>query len=291
MADSPAQQIEAAGWSKEALEDAIDKEALDDVLNWIGTTTSKGLLEDGAARDGQISTQRTYEILTERADEPLIVRGISSVLSKPIKTKDGFYTACAGLDGIVSQLPLATLRLYRPALETLASIDTADGPPEVSLPSLASRAKDAIKFIDYPDLSWAPQHKGDYMGERSLSERVHTADQMKPHVGELLDWLADANWPPHLGCLKQLARFPEVTIDPIKEMISKNRNDPEWLLHLVEFVEEHVPVGILWERTESELTLLASSEANDEENIDLSEAAQRMLGLLKEWQGLNRVAN
>jgi hypothetical protein len=284
MADSQAQQIEAAGWSKEALEEAITKGALDDVLYWIGTTTSNAVTEDAAASDGLVSTQRTYEILAERAGELPIVRGISSVLSKPIKTKDDFWTACAGLDGILSELPLATLRLYRPALETLAAADSEDSPPGVSVHSLASRAKDAVKFIDYPELAWAPQHKFDYMGERSLSERVQTADEMKPHVRELLDWLADYNWPPMPGCSKQLARFPEVTIDPIKEIISKNRNDPDWLLHLVEFVERYVPVGELWEKMEPELTLFANIKADDEDSVEFSETAQRMLGLLKAWQ-------
>lgn len=260
-----------AGWSREALDEAIGSGSLDHVLHWIGTTESNGAAEE--ARD----------ILIARAQEPLVIQGISSVLSKPVKARDDFYTACFALDSIVSDLPLATLRLYRSGIETLAA-STEDSPPGVSLPSLTSRAKDAIKFIDFPELAWAPQHKTGYMGERGLLERVHTAQQMKPHARDLLGWLADYNWPPYLGCVKQLARFPEVAVDPIKEIIADNRDDPEWLLHLLDFVKESVPVGVLWETLEPELSLLASSEADDEENRDLAEAAQSMLGLLSGWK-------
>lgn len=285
MPDGQLPQIEAAGWSREALDEAIDKGSLDHVLYWIGTEQTSAIAgEDAASVDqASISTTKACDILIERASEPLVIRGISSVLSRPVKSRDDFFTVCAGLDGIVSYLPLAALRLYRPGLEILAT-STAESPPGVSLPSLTNRAKDAVKFIDFPHLTWAPQHKTDFMGERSLEERVHTAHQMRPHARELLDWLADCNWPPRSGCIKQLARFPEVAVDPIKEIVAGNRNDPEWLLHLVEFVEENVPIGVLWEKLEPELKLLASSEAEDEENRDLADAAQRLLGLLKEWQ-------
>lgn len=221
------------------------------------------------------------EVIRQAAD-PSVVHNISSTLSKPINSKFDFFVVCAALDDIVSHLPLATLELYRPALETLASADSAPSPEGVSVPCLAGRARDALKFIDNPHLAWAPQHKFDCMGDRSLAERVHTAEQMEPYVDELLGWLADLNWPPYLGCQKQLARFPEVTIDPIKEVILKNRNDPEWLLHVLEFVEEHVPMGTLWKRIEPELIQLANGEAEDEEGVELLEAAQRMLRLLKE---------
>ncbi|KAL7892511.1 hypothetical protein HDV63DRAFT_398572 [Trichoderma sp. SZMC 28014] len=217
-----------------------------------------------------------------QAADPSVVQDISATLSKPINTKFDFFVVCAALDDIVCHLPLATLELYRPALETLASADSAASPEGVSVPCLAGRARDALKFIDSPHLAWAPQHKFDCMGDRSLTERVRTAEQMKPFVDELLGWLADINWPPYLGCQKQLARFPEVTIDPIKEVIVKNRNDPEWLLHVLEFVEEYVPVGTLWKRLEPELIQLANGEAEDEEGVELQGAAQRMLRLLKE---------
>ncbi|EHK45613.1 hypothetical protein TRIATDRAFT_299324 [Trichoderma atroviride IMI 206040] len=106
---------------------------------------------------------------------------------------------------------------------------------------------------------------------------------MEPYVDELLGWLADPNWPPYLGCQKQLARFPEVTIDPIKEVILKNRSDPEWLLYILDFVEGHVPVGTLWKRIEPELIQLANGEVEDEEGVvELPKSAQRMLRLLKE---------
>ncbi|KAL7955459.1 hypothetical protein V8C34DRAFT_291578 [Trichoderma compactum] len=260
-----------AGWSREALDEAIGSGSLDHVLHWIGATESHSAATE--ARD----------ILIARAQDPLVIQGIISVLSKPVKSKDDFYTACIGLDSIVGDLSLATLRLYRSGIETLAT-STEDSPPGVSLPSLRSRAKDAIKFIDFPELAWAPQHKTDYMGERSLSERVHTAQQMKPHARDLLGWLADYNWPPYLGCVKQLARFPEVAVGPIKEIIADSRDDPEWLLHLLDFVKDNVSIGVLWEKLEPELSLLAASEADDEENRDLAEAAQSMLGLLSEWR-------
>ncbi|KAK1242509.1 hypothetical protein MKX08_005321 [Trichoderma sp. CBMAI-0020] len=209
-----------------------------------------------------------------QAADPSVVHDISCTLSKPINSKFDFF--------VVSHLPLANLQLYRPALETPASADSAPSPEGVSVPCLAGRARDALKFIDNPHLAWAPQHKFDCMGDRSLAERVHTAEQMAPYVDELLGWLADPNWPPYLGCQKQLARFPEVTIGPIKEVILKNRTDPEWLLHVLEFVEGHVPVGTLWKRIEPQLIQLANGDVEDEEGVELAEAARRMLRLLKE---------
>ncbi|UKZ82234.1 hypothetical protein TrVFT333_010019 [Trichoderma virens FT-333] len=281
MPDSQSQQIEAR-WSRAALDEAIGSGSLDQVLRWIGTPSTAAVAGAGADAD-HISTTEACDILIDRAGEPLVIQGICSVLSKPVKSRDDFFTACAGLDCIVSYLPLATLRLYRPGIEILAA-STEESPPRVSLPSLTSRAKDAVKFIDFPELAWAPKHKFDFMGERSLSERVHTAQQMRPHAKDLLGWFADVNWPPRSGCIKQLARFPEVAVDPIKEIIAENRNDPEWLMYLLEFVEQHVSIGVLWEQLEPELVLLASSEAEDEENRDLTETAQRLLGQLNEWK-------
>lgn len=231
---------------------------------------------------GETSIPGAQQEVIRRAADPSVVCSISSTLSKPISSKFDFFVVCAALDDIVSHLPLAVLELYRPALATLASADSAPSPEGVSVPCLAGRARDAIKFIDSPHLAWVPQHKHDCMGNRSLSERVHTAEQMEPHVDQLLGWLADPNWPPYVGCQKQLARFPELTIDAIKEAILNNRNDPEWLLHILEFVEEYVPVGMLWERIDPELRQLANSEVEDEEDVELPEAAQRMLRLLKE---------
>lgn len=112
----------------------------------------------------------------------------------------------------------------------------------------------------------------------------HTADQMRPLARGMLVWLADCNWPPYSGCIKQLARFPEVAIDPIRDIVAEHRDDPEWLLHLVQFVEKNVPIGTLWERLEPELELLASSEVEDEENRDLAEACQDLLRMLKKWR-------
>ncbi|KKP03698.1 hypothetical protein THAR02_04214 [Trichoderma harzianum] len=279
-----AMQQTHAGWNREALDEAIDSGSLDRLLHWIGTTPSNSAAAEDADR---VSSTKARDILIARAQDPLVIQGISSVLSKPVKSKDDFYTACAGLDSILSDLPLATLRLYRSGIEALAA-NTTYGPSGVSLPSLTNRAKDAIKFIDFPELTWAPEHKMDYMAERSLSERVHTAQEMKPHARDLLGWLADYNWPPYSGCEKQLARFPEVAVDPIKEIIKDYRDDdPEWLLHLLDFVKESVPIGVLWEKLEPELSSLSSIEADDdddEEIRDLAETAKSMLGQLNEWK-------
>ncbi|KAK4061592.1 uncharacterized protein Triagg1_10221 [Trichoderma aggressivum f. europaeum] len=269
-AGSSMQQQTDAGWSREAIDEAIGSGSLDHLLHWIGTTERYN------------AAVKARDILIARAQDPLVIQGIISVLSEPVKSSNDFCTACAGLR-IVRDLPLATLRLYRSGLETLAA-STEDSPPGVSLPSLRSGAEDAIQFIDSPELAWAPQYKTDYMAERSLAERVHTAQQMKPYAMDLLGWLADLNWPPYLGCVKQLARFPEVAVDPIKEIIADNRDDPEWLLHILYFVEDSVPIGVLWEKLEPELSLLASSEAEDKLNRDLAEVAQSMLGLLSEWK-------
>ncbi|KAJ6521505.1 hypothetical protein B0H19DRAFT_841177, partial [Mycena capillaripes] len=63
---------------------------------------------------------------------------------------------------------------------------------------------------------------------------------MAPHVPGLLGWLADLNWPHSGGFWGHLERFPELAVDPIREILREG-GDGEWEYHLLEFLTSSVP--------------------------------------------------
>ncbi|KAK7408389.1 hypothetical protein QQX98_009429 [Neonectria punicea] len=154
--------------------------------------------------------------------------------------------------------------------------------------SLRQESKDLIRYLDNPEAVWVPSHKADCIGERSLQERVTTGEQMRPHIPGLLDWLADPNWPPFPGCRKQLARFPEETVEPIRRLFAKERGDGGWLLNVLEFVMECVPVGPLWEGLRAEVQAMADDPRGDEDDCELSDCARQWLAMLDAWNERTR---
>lgn len=237
-----------------------------------------GLQDDENTIDG------VFELIRSRAIEPPTVLAISGIIKKPIQTVKDFHTTWAAAQKVIAELPLSALPHYRQALQILADIDVMGGPPGVALWSLARHSADIIKFMDEPSLVWVPQHKADFMGGRSLQERVGSPEQMGPHVPELLVWLQDVNWPPYNGCVRQLARFPEVTVKPIQHIMMNEPTDTGWILHLLQFVEEHVPIGPLWEVLRLQMKVKADDRTDDPDIQMLSELAAQMLNTLKEWE-------
>ncbi|CAG9946074.1 unnamed protein product [Clonostachys rosea f. rosea IK726] len=210
---------------------------------------------------------------------------ICSAITRPITTDEEFEEAWDSLNYIYD-LPLKDLPPYESALQVLSKIDISKAPPGKGLYGLASGAGDVLKFMSNSTLVWVPQHKFDYMAERSLTERVSTAEQMRPHMAGLFHWLADYNWPPFTGCYKQLSRFPEATVSTIKEMCAGDPNDGELMEHVLDFVIEKVPKGSAWEElAPAVLSLQAKSAAKIKEGDDeWSELSKRATEWLQEYE-------
>ncbi|KAH8738171.1 hypothetical protein BGZ61DRAFT_583144 [Ilyonectria robusta] len=201
-----------------------------------------------------------------RATEPPTIAAIATVLQSSLRDQDEFRIAWTAFYEVVVELPSDAIRFYRPALEALSATE--------------SRKQESTTIFGQPEAVWVPTHKGDYIGELSLQQRVTTAEQMRPHVTELLGWLADGNWPPFRGSRKQLARFPEVTVEPIRELMEKERGDGGWLLNLLEFVGDCVPVGPLWEPLRPVVQAISDDPKGDEDDWELSDCARLWLSLL-----------
>lgn len=230
------------------------------------------------AEDGQ-NEQLLTQLVRDRAAEAPVADAITLILSTPVTSAASFRTAWTAVS-ILTELPLDVLPLYRQALVNLSAMDIDSPPPGIGLSTLRAQGSDVLRFMDNPDQAWTPQHKGDWMAERSLTERVHSAEAMRPHVQGLLGWLCDVNWPPFQGCRKQLARFPEVVVPAIRELLATETEDLEWLTRMIEFVHDEVPVGALWETMRAEVEAKVDRHSTDEDDKELSEAAETWLKVL-----------
>lgn len=233
------------------------------------------------------------KMVRSRAIEPPTIAAIATVLRSSLRDQDEFYIAWTAFYEVVIELPSEAIQFYRPALEALSVTESSDtgtlASHSVAATSLRKESKDLLRYLDNPEAVWVPTHKSDYIGELSLQQRVTTAEQMRPHVTELLGWLADGNWPPFSGCRKQLARFPEVTVEPIRELMEKERGDGGWLLNLLEFVGDCVPVGPLWEPLRPVVQAISDDHKGDEDDWELSDCARLWLARLDEWEEKNKV--
>ncbi|KAJ7785277.1 hypothetical protein DFH07DRAFT_726162 [Mycena maculata] len=107
---------------------------------------------------------------------------------------------------------------------------------------------------------------------------------MAPFVPELLDWLKDANWPPYGACWLQLTRFPELAVDPIRQVL-RDGEDGEWEEHLLQFIEREMPPEVR-ETARAEVERVAQRPTQDEIDCEAVEAAN---DCLREMDGyLNR---
>ncbi|KAH7162248.1 hypothetical protein B0J13DRAFT_535477 [Dactylonectria estremocensis] len=229
------------------------------------------------------------EILQSRATEPQTIAAIEAIMQSPLVDQDAFYVSWTAFNDVVFKLPTEAMKFYRPALEFLSARELSDDGTAAeyyaAARNLRQGSKDLLRYLDDPDAVWVPKTKFDGVGELSLQQRVTTAEQMRPHVPGLLGWLADGNWPPFSGCRAQLARFPEVTAEPIRALMEEQRGDGGWLLGLLEFVEECVPVGPLWEGLRPVVQAMVDEPKGDEDDWELSDCARRWLAALDAWKG------
>ncbi|KAJ7463927.1 hypothetical protein FB451DRAFT_1561886 [Mycena latifolia] len=183
---------------------------------------------------------------------------------------------------VLADLPRDRLELYRGALTRLATQPT-DAEAAADLPE---RSTDILKFLDAAS-PWAPLTKSDDMAIRSLDLLVQTPEAMRPFVPALLEWLQDCNWPPWGGCRAQLARFPEVAIDPIRDILRKG-DDGEWEGHLLSFLVDCMP-GQVRERARAEVERIAQRPTQSKIDNDAVETAEECLKEMDHWVDRARI--
>ncbi|KAJ7447820.1 hypothetical protein FB451DRAFT_1054215 [Mycena latifolia] len=101
---------------------------------------------------------------------------------------------------------------------------------------------------------------------------------MRPFVPGLLEWLQDPNWPPCHNCCIQLARFPEVAMDPIREVLSR---DDEWWEEILLHSLLNCVTGGARERVRVEVERIAQRPTLEE--VDASETANECLKEMYHW--------
>lgn len=204
------------------------------------------------------------ELIRHRINEPPVISTLASILKQLDNSETHLNSVEAAID-CVAIIPADQQLPFRPALVHISELESGGRRLHYRTSALALKAKDMIRFMDDPTAVWAPQHKFDVMSLRTLEERVHTAEQMRPHVYELLCWLQDANWPPF-------------------SVIKKHRGEGDWILHMLEFVEQHVPMGPLWEGLSPQVQELTKDPVGDEEDWELPEYAAHWVEVLNEWK-------
>ncbi|KAJ7185287.1 hypothetical protein C8R46DRAFT_1025365 [Mycena filopes] len=204
-------------------------------------------------------------------DNPLV----SAIKSTLAETAESATLRRFLLIHILAALPKDRIELYRATLTHLAT-SPYDG--------LSQPSTDLIAFLD--GAQWVPRSKSDFLAFRSL-DAVQSAEEMRPHVDGLLEWLQDPNWPPFSGCWDQLARFPDVALTPICELL-RIGDDGAWTCYLLGFLTQCMP-GQLRERARVHVERIAQRPTQDELDNDCVEAAQECLQAMDDWKDRARI--
>jgi hypothetical protein len=125
-----------------------------------------------------------------------------------------------------------------------------------------------------------PDSKFDELAVRSL-EMVQTAEEMSPLVPVLLCWIADMNWPVASGCWDQLARFPELTIDPIRAVL-RSGDDAGLESNLLDFLLRAVPRPLM-ERVRPEIERVAQRPTEEEIEYLTVDSVNDCLEAMDQW--------
>ncbi|PTD07480.1 hypothetical protein FCULG_00006473 [Fusarium culmorum] len=238
---------------------------------------TKAVCDANSEQNYDDSKDEFFSIIRTRAMEPPVIVSLSSVLTSPIE--DGDFTSLKMHQlvfySIISKLSLEQLQPYRSAIKTLMGFDISSFNSRSShyaqTMHLINNARLLDRFIENPEDIWVPENKFDCISYRTLWERVHTAEQMRPYM--------------HAGAL------PEVSTVVAAEVMGMAVNDVEHQHFLIDFVSECVPVGKAWypmrDPVKQMVRVLEGKnkeqlvEAGDE---DYLEEAKNWLEVLKKWE-------
>jgi hypothetical protein len=249
-----------------------------------------------SAADSGLENKAEYiELVQARAAEPPTLAAISSILTLPIKEGDWATLKLQQtvIYRILLDLPLEQLQAYQPALAVLAAVNISSlGPSEdgsyyAQTSHIITQAKLLGLFAADPEAVWTPINKFDEVSYRTLSERIHTGEQMRPYMEDLFWWVADPNNPPFTPCSSQLARFPETAAAVAAEVMAKagQANDTEHQYWIIDFVFTSVPVGKAWIPLRSHVQEMVRSleERKDEDEDEYLDSAKEWLAELEKW--------
>ncbi|KAM0543620.1 hypothetical protein ACHAPJ_012208 [Fusarium lateritium] len=240
-------------------------------------------------KDADPDENEDLQLIKSRATEPPTVEAISSFLAPPIE-EDDFDTLELHqrvLYSIVSELSFEQLQSYRTALRTLASFDISGFKSRSShyaqTMHLINNAKLLEQFAADREAIWLPVNKFDYISDRTLSERVHTAEQMRPYMHGLFNWQVDFCHPVFESCRKQLARFPETAAAVAAEVMDMAINDTEHQYYIIDFMSECVPIGEAWIPMRTPVQeMVRSLEGKSKEDLE-DDGEDSYLDEAKEW--------
>ncbi|ETS74255.1 hypothetical protein PFICI_14121 [Pestalotiopsis fici W106-1] len=238
----------------------------------------------GAAESKTPFYTKFLDIVQRRANEPAVVSAIAAIITQPVNSEDDLHRVLGALHLVVCELPEDQILPYRETLVAVSDPDAEGRGDRLFTGWVSPQAKDLLRFVDRRDEAWVSEHKADYMGTRSLRERVRTAREMRPFVHDLLSWLQDGNWPPYKPCEEQLARFPQIAVMPIQKILKESRGDGGWINNLLRFVQDHVPVGRSWESIYPQVKALIDAPQGDEDEWETAECAQEWLDVLNRWR-------
>ncbi|KAJ7884160.1 hypothetical protein B0H14DRAFT_2700968 [Mycena olivaceomarginata] len=197
--------------------------------------------------------------------DPLVAQ-IHAELSNPSGTADSarekaalFY--CHG----PTVTPLTRMACTSTAEETARGLDL--------------RCRYLLEFLDSSQAR-VPHSKSDELAVRSL-ELVHTAEDMRPLIPGVLEWIADMNWPIAQGCWYQLARFPELTIEPIRAVLRRG-DDGGWAANILSSLLSDVPPALM-ERLRPDIERIAQRPTDDEIECTSFEYAAYCLEAMDHW--------
>lgn len=246
------------------------------------------------------SKDEFFSIIRTRAMEPPVTVSLSSVLTSPIE--DGDFTPLKMHQlvfySIISKLSLEQLQPYRSAIKTMMGFDISSFKSRSShyaqTMHLISNARLLDRFIENPEDVWVPENKFDCISYRTLWERIHTAEQMRPYMHGLFNWQVDPCHPPFKPCREQLARFPEVSAVVAAEVMGMAVDDVEHQHYLIDFISECVPVGKAWYPMRAPVEQMVRvlegkgkdqlTKAGEEDYLD---EAKNWLEVLKKWESNN----
>lgn len=280
MADSP---NKANNWPEITELEKLDAEEFASRFPFFRTVLPYDPQELEAWYETEDYRKELEALIIKRISEAPIAASLCQVLTAPVTTKEDYFWLCC-VGWLIGSISLEQFEPFRSAVVALSECDISSAPDGMSLISIQSHAKEMLFFMDNPDVAYVATRKTDSMFERSLNERVHSAEEMKPFVDDLLAWLADLNWPTSEPCTRQLARFPEATIDGIIDALEHGNNDPEWQQHIIEFAREHIPKGPMWERLAPFVGKQINSGADNEDEQALSEAAESWVNEWNKWK-------
>ncbi|KAF5721688.1 hypothetical protein FMUND_3493 [Fusarium mundagurra] len=271
---------------------ALGEKAFADKVQTMLWSDRETLFEDGS---------EDISIIRSRASEPATVKAVSSVLNSPIEDEDydTLRVHQKALYSVLFKLSLEKLQPYRPALAALAAFDISGFSHRSShyaqTSILIQNASLLERFAADSKAVWVSKDKFDMVSDRTLTERVHTAEEMRPYMPELFDWLADGNNPPFTPCRDQLARFPETAAVVAAEFLAKanEEKDTEYQHFLIDFVYDCVPVGESWIPMREHVQALVREleGSTDEDDEDLVGEANKWLTRLEQWEALRKEQN